>query len=95
MRRVALEDVILSDGTILPKGDMIALSTHNLRDPDLYPNPDTWNGRRFLRIRENVPGKENHDAGASRVRPSLQRVPRPVLRREGDENHPRPYAAQV
>ncbi|OTA94990.1 hypothetical protein M434DRAFT_20535 [Hypoxylon sp. CO27-5] len=59
MRRVALSDVTLSDGTTLPKGDMIAVSTHNLRDPNLYPEPDKWDGRRFLRIRETVPGKEN------------------------------------
>ncbi|GES65933.1 cytochrome P450 [Aspergillus terreus] len=59
MRRVALEDVTLSDGTILPKGDMVAVSTHNMRDPNLYPDPDKWDGRRFIRIRETVPGKEN------------------------------------
>ena len=59
MRRVALVDVTLSDRTTLPKGDMIAVSTHNLRDPNLYPDPDKWDGRWFLRIRETVPGKEH------------------------------------
>lgn len=59
MRRIAVVDVTLSDGTILPKGEMVAVSTHNLHDPRLYPEPDKWDGYRFLRMRQTCPGMEN------------------------------------
>ena len=58
MRRIATEDIILSDGTILPKGDMVAVSLHNQWDSKVHDRPSEWDGRRFLRMRETVPGKD-------------------------------------
>ncbi|KAF6813799.1 cytochrome p450 monooxygenase [Colletotrichum plurivorum] len=58
MQRVALDDVTLSDGTFIPKGKSVCVSSHALFDPDVYENPEKWDGYRFLRMREQA-GKEN------------------------------------
>ncbi|KAK0614946.1 cytochrome P450 [Bombardia bombarda] len=58
MRRVALERVELSDGTVIPKNGVIAVSSHRLWDAHVHENPDRWDGYRFLRMRE-TPGREN------------------------------------
>jgi cytochrome P450 len=58
MKRVATVDIELSDGASILSGDLVAISHHNLRDPNVYPNPDKFDGYRFLRMRE-TPGLEN------------------------------------
>lgn len=52
MFRQALVDVTLSDGTKIPKGHKVAVSTDRMRDPNIYENPETFDGYRFLRMRE-------------------------------------------
>jgi len=58
MRRVATDDIQLSDGTVIRKGAMIAVSARNQRDPAIYKNPDQWDGYRFFNLRE-TPGMEH------------------------------------
>ncbi|KAK5629879.1 hypothetical protein RRF57_005594 [Xylaria bambusicola] len=52
MRRVATKPVSLSDGTYLPKGTKMAVSSYKMWDAETYALPDTWDGYRFLRMRE-------------------------------------------
>ena len=52
MRRLAMKDTLLSDGTMVPKGTKLLVSTHKSWDPAIYPEPEKFDGYRFLRIRE-------------------------------------------
>ncbi|KAH8768210.1 cytochrome P450 [Diaporthe sp. PMI_573] len=58
MRRVALQDLHLSDGTVVPKGEMLAVSTHRFWDPQVHEAPDVFDAYRWLRLGQQ-PGKEN------------------------------------
>ncbi|GAP90671.1 putative trichothecene C-8 hydroxylase [Rosellinia necatrix] len=51
MRRVATSDVELSDGTVIKKNAMVAVSARRHWDPQVYPDPDKWDGFRFLHMR--------------------------------------------
>ncbi|KAK1779363.1 cytochrome P450 [Copromyces sp. CBS 386.78] len=55
MRRYVEKDLTLSDGTFIPKGGMVAVSSHNMWNSEVYEQADKWDGRRFLRMRE-TPG---------------------------------------
>ncbi|RSL68870.1 hypothetical protein CEP53_002406 [Fusarium sp. AF-6] len=44
MTRLALADVELSDGTLIPKDSSLTVSSHKMWDPELYANPDQWDG---------------------------------------------------
>ncbi|KAL9624335.1 MAG: hypothetical protein Q9160_001582 [Pyrenula sp. 1 TL-2023] len=57
--RKILKDITLHDGTILPAGTHIAVPAREIsRDPDIYPDPDVFDGYRYLKLREK-PGMEN------------------------------------
>ncbi|KAM6512152.1 hypothetical protein FSOLCH5_009871 [Fusarium solani] len=58
MMRLALDDVKLSDGTVIPKNTGVAVSSHRMWDPSLHPNPDQWDGTRFYKMRDE-PAKQN------------------------------------
>ena len=58
MRRIALANVTLSDGTVIPRDAPVAVSTNAMQDPEVYDNPDHFDGHRFLRLREQT-GHEN------------------------------------
>ncbi|EON97550.1 putative cytochrome p450 protein [Phaeoacremonium minimum UCRPA7] len=58
MRRIVEDPLELSDGTTLPRGAYTMVSFQNLRDPSIYPDPDVFNPRRFLDLRQQ-PGQEN------------------------------------
>ncbi|OLN83304.1 Dihydromonacolin L monooxygenase LovA 6 [Colletotrichum chlorophyti] len=58
MQRLARADVTLSDGTFIPKGSNVCVSSTSLWDPEIYPEPERWDGYRFLRMREQD-GKTN------------------------------------
>lgn len=58
MRRRASAPLTLSNGTKIPAGAMMAVPTLPMWDGDLYANPDEYDGRRFLKLREQ-PGHEN------------------------------------
>lgn len=57
MRRVAMDHIKLSDGTFLPKGSKMAVSSHRAWDPEVYENPEEWDGSRYVRLRE-TPGRD-------------------------------------
>ena len=58
MNRYVKETTVLSDGTRLPKGSLIAISLAALRDPKQFEDPDKFDGFRFARKRQE-PGQEN------------------------------------
>ena len=58
MKRIAQDDVTLSNGARVRKNGKIAVSMHGCWDPDVYENPEKWDGYRFLRLRD-TPGREH------------------------------------
>jgi cytochrome P450 len=49
---MAMEDITLKDGTVIPKGTWIAFpSAEIMMDPDYYPDPETFDGLRNYRKR--------------------------------------------
>ncbi|KAM4058378.1 cytochrome p450 [Hirsutella rhossiliensis] len=53
MFRLAKEKVTLKDGTVVPKGTNIAFANDLRFDPEMYPEPETFDGYRFQRMRED------------------------------------------
>lgn len=49
MRREVLSEMTLSDGTQLRKGSQIMVSGLSHWDPNVYENPNEWDGYRFYR----------------------------------------------
>ncbi|KAH8668636.1 ent-kaurene oxidase [Xylariales sp. PMI_506] len=58
MNRYVESEVVLSDGTVLPKGSRIAVAA-NFMDPRIYPEPEKFDASRFLKMRAQ-PGNENN-----------------------------------
>ncbi|KAG5653878.1 hypothetical protein H0H81_009700 [Sphagnurus paluster] len=57
MQRVLMKDFTFSDGTFVPKGNMIAVPNYAIHhDEENYTNPNTFDGFRFSRMRENEEG---------------------------------------
>jgi len=53
LKRKTLKDVTLSDGTFLPKGTHVSIASFAIHlDPDVWENPETFDGFRFSRMRE-------------------------------------------
>ncbi|QDS74724.1 hypothetical protein FKW77_000811 [Venturia effusa] len=50
--RHAQQDITLSDGTTIPKDARLGVPMLHMHDPEFYPNPETFDGKRFLRLRE-------------------------------------------
>jgi len=57
MRRKALDGIRLHDGLEIPKGAFIVVSTHQMWDPTIYPEPEKYDGYRFLK-RSQIQGHE-------------------------------------
>ncbi|KAK2787737.1 hypothetical protein FQN53_004760 [Emmonsiellopsis sp. PD_33] len=53
LERKTLRDVVLPNGTTLPRGTNIAVDSSMMWDPSIYPNPSTYDGYRFLRLRQS------------------------------------------
>ncbi|KAJ6442429.1 cytochrome P450 monooxygenase [Purpureocillium lavendulum] len=54
MRRMALQDLTLSDGTFVPKGHSIGISSHNMwTDESIHSDPHTWNPYRWVAMRDD------------------------------------------
>lgn len=58
MPRQATTDITLKDGTVIPKNAYTSIGPIPMHDPNIYPAPFDFNGRRFLDLRE-APGAEN------------------------------------
>ncbi|KAK1762684.1 cytochrome P450 [Phialemonium atrogriseum] len=58
LQRLALRDVKLSDGTVLPRGSISAVASTRHWDSHYYPDPHKFDGYRFLKMRTDG-GKEN------------------------------------
>ncbi|EKV04090.1 Cytochrome P450 monooxygenase, putative [Penicillium digitatum PHI26] len=58
MNRLALKQIVLSDGTVIPKGANMFVSTKILEDDSIYPNAATYDGYRFYNKRRQ-PGNEH------------------------------------
>lgn len=58
MGRIAEETVQLQDGTTIPKGTSIMVSSHSMWDENEYSEPHRFDGYRFLKLRQR-PGHEN------------------------------------
>ncbi|KAJ5214934.1 hypothetical protein N7468_010613 [Penicillium chermesinum] len=57
--RIASKKITLSDGNIIPKGAITAISAHVVNeDESIYPNAATYDGYRFLKKRQQ-PGHEH------------------------------------
>ncbi|KAI1609755.1 cytochrome P450 [Exophiala viscosa] len=55
MERLAVQDVRLSDGTLIPKGTSIGVIAHGRHlDPDIVPNGATFDAFRYARLRTGV-----------------------------------------
>ncbi|OXV05755.1 hypothetical protein Egran_06477 [Elaphomyces granulatus] len=57
MRRKALDGIRFHDGLEIPKGAFIGVSTHQMWDPTIYPEPEKFDGYRFLK-RSQIQGHE-------------------------------------
>ncbi|CCF38042.1 cytochrome P450 [Colletotrichum higginsianum] len=66
-RRVMEDGVRLSDGSMLPRTTGVAVSSAKMWDPEIYPRPETFDGYRFLRMRES--GNNEHVAQLASVSP--------------------------
>lgn len=56
--RVAMKDVPLSDGTVIPKGASVVVSGHIMQDDSVYPDAQRFDGYRFYNKRQE-PGHEH------------------------------------
>ncbi|KAJ5949197.1 hypothetical protein N7454_000781 [Penicillium verhagenii] len=70
MNRLALKAIPLSDGTVIPKGGLIAVSAHVNLDETIYPNPEKYDGYRFLKKRQE-PGHEHKHQFVTTTRESF------------------------
>jgi cytochrome P450 len=57
VRRKVLKDIRLHDGLDIPKGAIIGVSVHQMWDPTIYPEPEKFDGYRFLK-RSQTQGHE-------------------------------------
>ncbi|KAI3393338.1 hypothetical protein diail_4419 [Diaporthe ilicicola] len=58
MPRLTTQEVKFNDGTVVPKGTYLMIHPLPVDNPELYPEPEKFDGYRFLRAREE-PGAEN------------------------------------
>jgi cytochrome P450 len=58
MPRQTKESITLNDGTFLPKDAYVSMGPVLMKDPSIFPNPDVFDGYRFLNLR-SAPGNEN------------------------------------
>ncbi|KAG5761669.1 hypothetical protein H9Q72_010223 [Fusarium xylarioides] len=55
MNRMVLDDMNLSDGTLLKKGTLLGVSVDRMWDGSVYENPQKWDGWRFYRKYQQSP----------------------------------------
>ncbi|KAJ6130412.1 hypothetical protein N7512_003192, partial [Penicillium capsulatum] len=70
MRRIAEDNIRLSDGTQIAKGTSIMVAGEWMRDAQFYEDPETFDAYRFLKMRQ-IPGNQ---ASAQFVSPSPEHL---------------------
>lgn len=58
LNRVAMRQIALSDGTVIPRGATVAVSAHSNQDESIYRHAGSYDGYRFLKKRRE-PGHEH------------------------------------
>ncbi|PVH92420.1 cytochrome P450 monooxygenase-like protein [Periconia macrospinosa] len=58
LRRLVVKDVVLEGGVKIRKGERAQVDMSPMWDPSVYPNPDTYDMYRFLRMREQSGGAQ-------------------------------------
>ncbi|KAJ5205144.1 Cytochrome P450 [Penicillium cf. griseofulvum] len=53
LERKALQDVVLPNGLTIPRGTNVAADSSVMWDPEIYPNPSSYDAYRFLRLRKS------------------------------------------
>ncbi|KAF3482589.1 cytochrome P450 monooxygenase [Arthroderma uncinatum] len=51
MKRYATQDITLSDGLVVPRGASLSVSTHGHWEESVYPEPNKFDGYRFLKMK--------------------------------------------
>ena len=69
--RVIHKDLTLSDGVLIPAGTIIGVPSHAItHDPALYPDPDRFDGSRFLHNAANASQGEQQPAPSEKPKTS-------------------------
>lgn len=69
MHRVLLQDATMSDGTLLPKGAHISMAVNAIQnDPDVTPDPDTFDGFRYYKLRQREGEGHRHQFATTQDR---------------------------
>ncbi|OQE02539.1 hypothetical protein PENSOL_c002G05991 [Penicillium solitum] len=59
MQRIALEEVVLPDGLIIPKGTPLMVSACHVIDGSVWPDGDKFDGYRFFNLRQKADSSTN------------------------------------
>ncbi|SMR61255.1 unnamed protein product [Zymoseptoria tritici ST99CH_3D1] len=59
LHRYATRDTTLSGGIHIPQGTNLGIHSYNLFNPDIYTSPETFDGYRYLRLRQSDPKWEH------------------------------------
>lgn len=57
MARIARKKIVLSDGTVIPRGARMMVAHDRMYDPNIYSLPYEWIGDRFYRSRQESGGE--------------------------------------
>jgi cytochrome P450 len=60
MGRIAATTIELPGGFTIPKGTSVIVSSHARLDPNVYPEPNRFDGYRFLHLRQKSPEQERY-----------------------------------
>ncbi|OHF04576.1 P450 monooxygenase [Colletotrichum orchidophilum] len=53
MRSYALRDVTFSNGTFIPKGELVAVAADRMNNPNVWEEPEKYDPYRFMRMRQD------------------------------------------
>nr|Q3S2T8.1 RecName: Full=Dihydromonacolin L monooxygenase mokC; AltName: Full=Cytochrome P450 monooxygenase mokC; AltName: Full=Dihydromonacolin L hydroxylase; AltName: Full=Monacolin K biosynthesis protein C; AltName: Full=Monacolin L hydroxylase [Monascus pilosus]ABA02241.1 P450 monooxygenase [Monascus pilosus] len=53
MRSYALQNVTFSNGTFVPKGELVAVAADRMSNPEVWPEPKKYDPYRYMRLRED------------------------------------------